>query len=260
MIVAIKRNIKALQHWMDGRSYSTYDWASLRAAIGNHENELALKLLEHKEQVKKHSAKTWCQTTIFSCLRKAVECENLELVSALIIQPEIEPNLDRALGYAAQNGKLKSVELLVAKGADIHAGCDGALILAAENGHTEVARFLIEKGCNVQTLFDAPLKLAANNGHLETVKMLVESGADYHRGNNVAYRWALRAGHPDVARYFVFELGMTLLPGTRTWLYKKKFRDEFYEILKRDKIKAMKEHFEERLPPKGTEKVKTVKI
>lgn len=95
------------------------------------------------------------------------------------------------LHAAASNGRLKVVELLLAKGADVNIGNEGSetpLHHAARHGHTDVVQVLLDNGANVAeagTGCGTPLQWATSNGQLATAKLLLEHEADVNqRGAN----------------------------------------------------------------------------
>lgn len=103
-----------------------------------------------------------------------------------------------ALLFAARQGALDVVRVLVAAGADVHqTSVDGSspLLVAAQNGHYEIARFLLDHGANPNQANRngwTPLYLAVTNrnalttavpapsaeGVLDFIKMLLDGGAD----------------------------------------------------------------------------------
>ena len=89
-----------------------------------------------------------------------------------------------ALMMAAEKGHAETTEMLIAMVADIHTkDKDGqtALMMAAEKGHTETAAMLIENGANLHVLNEngqTALMIAAAYGHTETAAMLIEKDAD----------------------------------------------------------------------------------
>jgi len=96
------------------------------------------------------------------------------------------------ISYAAQNGHMAVVRLLLEKGADIDSKAKGKIVAgmtplsyAAQNGHTAVVRLLLEKGADIDSKAKGkivagmtPLSFAAKNEHMAVVRLLLERGAD----------------------------------------------------------------------------------
>ncbi|NYZ74089.1 ankyrin repeat domain-containing protein [Candidatus Micrarchaeota archaeon] len=90
--------------------------------------------------------------------------------------------MDSVLEYSEY---IETINLLIAKGADVNAKDDGgttALMCAAQNGDAVVARLLIAKGAdvNARNMYGmTPLMWAAYESHnKETVELLIAKGAD----------------------------------------------------------------------------------
>ena len=89
-----------------------------------------------------------------------------------------------ALMFAALNGYIDCVKLLVDNNADVNLqDKDGwtALMLAAMNGETECAKLLVDNNADVNLQYIdgySALMLAAINDHTETVKKLLDNSAD----------------------------------------------------------------------------------
>ena len=66
------------------------------------------------------------------------------------------------------------MELLLEKGANIHAKNDLALGLAARNGHRDVVELLLENGTNISARNYYALRWAAIGGHKDVTKLLTE--------------------------------------------------------------------------------------
>eukprot|EP00618_Florenciella_parvula_P012394 CAMPEP_0119483234 /NCGR_PEP_ID=MMETSP1344-20130328/10732_1 /TAXON_ID=236787 /ORGANISM="Florenciella parvula, Strain CCMP2471" /LENGTH=876 /DNA_ID=CAMNT_0007517711 /DNA_START=56 /DNA_END=2683 /DNA_ORIENTATION=+ len=119
-----------------------------------------------------------------------------------------------ALMYAAENGHVECVRLLIEAGSDVTAK-DGtydmtALMHAAEEGHVECVDVLIKAGSDVTaTTFDddenTALHYSAEKGHDPVVKVLLEAGADITATNEDGYTakdLALQEGHTAVVALF----------------------------------------------------------
>lgn len=169
-------------------------------------------------------------------------------------------NVHRGLTIATEHGNLTLAKYFIKNGARIEQNNFSVFVIAAKQGHLDLVKYFHEVGADIQANFNEALKLAAQAGQLETVKYLIENGADYHMGNNVAFRWAANNSRHEITNYFLIDLGMTVLPGTRTWLYKHRCKHEFELILKHDSICSSYSHLDKKLPPKGTGKAKQKKI
>jgi|GEM_PF-4048191 len=107
-----------------------------------------------------------------------------------LLKKGVDPNIvapggSRPLTYAMEFGSLKTIELLLKKGADIEGRnmSDGArpLLLAAEGGRSEIVEFLIAKGAKIDAVAAdgvTPLRGAAGLGKTEVVKILLDAGAN----------------------------------------------------------------------------------
>jgi ankyrin repeat protein len=97
---------------------------------------------------------------------------------------------DTALHRPAWNGHEAVVQLLLKKGVDIEAkdiGGHTALHGAVHNGHEAVVRLLLEKGVGVEVKNnngDTALHQAAWKGHEAVVRLLLEKGVDVEVKNN----------------------------------------------------------------------------
>lgn len=125
--------------------------------------------------------------------------------------PDIKDSGKRTpLSYAARNGHEKTVQMLLNRGADIHAKGDGpggrggdhcyfysdqtALMYAARNGEAAVVRLLLFSGADVNTKGysdrdgddhthgQTALMYAVRNGHGAVVRILLSHGADVNVG------------------------------------------------------------------------------
>jgi hypothetical protein len=116
---------------------------------------------------------------------------------------------ETALHYAAERGHKETVEFLIAKGADIHAGRIEALQYAIQNGHTELAIILINKGANVNPKSQSgwtPLHSAALEGYKQVAEILLAKGAYVNSKNKDGYtpfHYALWSSETDIARLLI---------------------------------------------------------
>jgi len=103
------------------------------------------------------------------------------------------------LGHMARNGRLDLLDLLITRGANLHAEGEMALRLAARHGHEVMVQRLLALGCDPHAERDAALVAAARYGHLDVVRLLLRHGAHLHARDHAALRWTVRNGHIDLA-------------------------------------------------------------
>lgn len=118
----------------------------------------------------------------------ALDIRNVEMAKLLIDDCIIyfrDLNNITPLIWAARNNQLDIVEMLVQKGADIHAVDNSrysALTWACENGQDNIIKFLLKNGANVNeesTQFSGtPLHMAAYHRHDSILELLLASHAD----------------------------------------------------------------------------------
>ena len=114
-----------------------------------------------------------------------------------------------ALMFAAREGHIDIVRLLLDRGANINAINDyerTALMWAANTGHTDVVRLLLDRGANINAVDgdgDTALMSASESGHTYTVRLLLDRGANINaiNGNgDTVLIGAAKIGHADTVR------------------------------------------------------------
>jgi ankyrin repeat protein len=144
---------------------------------------------------------------------------DLAEVKRLVVGCGVNPNIkdkdgNTPLHYAAREGRLKVVELLLEHGADPNIqDKDGwtPLHYAAWKRRLKVVELLLEHGAdpNIQDKDgETPLHLAAWDGHLDVVKFLLEHGANPNIQENKYGKTPL---HYAVSRCLENKFGRTLL-------------------------------------------------
>ena len=102
-----------------------------------------------------------------------------------------------ALHLAAMNGRYKAVQLLLSRGADIHAGdADHATVLhqAALKGHEHILLMLLDSGAHIESKTFLTGSTALLYAATEiVVRLLFEDGADINSTNNYGVTPLIRA-------------------------------------------------------------------
>jgi ankyrin repeat protein len=148
----------------------------------------------------------WLRDGQTSALYAAAFCGHLRTVQVLLAagaDVDIGKAAATPLSVAAQEGHAAVVSALLAAGADKEANFP--LCMAAQNGHVDVINVLIQAGANKEArnpLGALPLVLAAFNDHVASVEALVAAGAEREareRGEEATALFiAARLGHSAV--------------------------------------------------------------
>ena len=107
-------------------------------------------------------------------------------IAAVVLVGCGNPEADRALLDAANDGNIKAVKQHLAAGADVNAKDDNGWIplhFAVYYGHKEIVELLIAKGAEVNAKDKngwTPLHLAAENGRKQVAELLIANGADVY--------------------------------------------------------------------------------
>ncbi|RYP73656.1 hypothetical protein DL771_003544 [Monosporascus sp. 5C6A] len=132
----------------------------------------------------------------------------------LLRVPESGDNIggQTPLLWAAENGRLAVLKLLLEKGAQIEVRDEDGktpLILATEQGHEAIARLLIENGAQIEARDpdgDTPLGYVTWYGYEAMTKLLIEKGAQIEaKGTNgkTPLIFATEQGHEAIARLLI---------------------------------------------------------
>ncbi|RYO96410.1 hypothetical protein DL765_011600 [Monosporascus sp. GIB2] len=117
--------------------------------------------------------------------------------------------------WAAANGRLAVLKLLVEKGAQIEVRDKvlmTPLMVAAKNGHEAVTKLLVEKGAQIEATDKdglTPLMYAAREGHEAVARLLIKKGAQLeakHKYDGTPLIYAARNWH-DIVVKLLFEKG-----------------------------------------------------
>jgi len=132
----------------------------------------------------------------YTALSVAVERGHWE-VAELLLNRGADPNRNWVLVSQAHRGDIRSVEWLLAAGANKY--LSEALRNAAFKGHRNIVKVLLEHGADPNATdlrfqesggAGTPLMTAAEEGHEEVLKLLLEHGAD-PTASNVEGRTAM---------------------------------------------------------------------
>ena len=140
-------------------------------------------------------------------------CDGVDIAEGLNYKKDFRDYQDRTpLSWAAQEGRLSLVELLIKGGADLD-GIDGKgytpLQRASENGHEAVVRLLIDNGADAKAQKRGgwtALMSASGSGHEAVARLLIDNGADVKAQNDSGWTALMSAahnGHEAIARLLI---------------------------------------------------------
>ena len=148
----------------------------------------------------------------WEALYNAVQNNDLDKI-CFLLSKRLAASQDLALAtyFAARQGYVSAVEILIKEGADINRefGEGTALTQATDEEQTEMVKFLLEAGADISIPkygeVSPPLMIAAEKGNLEMVKLLIEAGADVNQiamsTGDFALASAAAGGHVEVFNY-----------------------------------------------------------
>ena len=145
-----------------------------------------------------------------SGLYLAVRDQSLKAAAALIVWPKTNVELRTAqdespLMMASLKGQLDLARKLVDRGADVNKPGWAPLHYAATNGHLKIMELLLNENAHIDAASPngtTPLMMAAHYGSPAAVKLLLEAGADPTIRNQLgltAIDFAYRANRTDAA-------------------------------------------------------------
>ena len=132
---------------------------------------------------------------LYRCFNKHLYCFN------------IERSRSSALLWAAEQGRIGTVQKMIDYGADIHTEeryYGNALQIAAYRGHLSVVELLIDSGLDVNTqsgIYGSALHTASAGGHAKMASLLLSKGVDVNAQGGfyaTALEVASAGGHQDL--------------------------------------------------------------
>jgi len=134
-------------------------------------------------------------------LIKAVQAGDCDRVqSALAARADVHVNNDQILGWAAADGHVAIIRVLLAAGAADRCGTGNAISLATRYGHAEAVRLLLTVGTPEPSRQFNWLVIAAENGHADVVRIFPAAGVDVHGDHEAALSLAAYRHHDEVVR------------------------------------------------------------
>lgn len=149
-----------------------------------------------------------CDDAGLSLLMRAAREGNLELVDFLVRnRANIRARTswgDTAMSLAGQKGQTAVIRRLIEGGGEVNQSGWSALLYAAMEGHLDTVKLLLEKGANPDSRAPSqltPLMIASRNGHIDVVRVLLAAKANPNAKNDrgdTALKWALDSQNTDI--------------------------------------------------------------
>jgi ankyrin repeat protein len=149
-----------------------------------------------------------CDEAGLSLLMRAAREGNLELVDFLLRnRANVRARTswgDTAMSLAGQKGQTAVIRRLIEGGGEVNQPGWSAILYAAMEGHVETVKLLLEKGANPDSRAPSqltPLMIASRNGHIDVVRVLLAAKADPNAQNDrgdTALKWALNSQNTDI--------------------------------------------------------------
>lgn len=134
-----------------------------------------------------------------NALKWAATNGHIEIVDLLInnVGASIKTN---ALTQSARTGHLNIVQLIEKNGAEIK---NNALYWSSTNGHFDIFKYLYSRKNNINDVSNNALRFSSQNGHLNIIKFLVKHNADINISFGEPLRIAIQNGHLHVTKYLI---------------------------------------------------------
>ncbi|ACE05975.1 hypothetical protein Aasi_0574 [Candidatus Amoebophilus asiaticus 5a2] len=203
----------------------------LQLAVNKGHAKIAKSLIEHGASLRVLDIDNQFNTSSINrgnaLLHVAVQNKDTEMAQLLILGKRLNVNSKNywdftPLHFAARNGCLAMVKLLVQNGADLEAksstyyNTSTPLSLAIVNGYSEVVDFLIEQGATLtekmkclidiqrsNNIYPTLLHFAAENNDTRLAYLLINNGANVNvkdRNGNTPIDLADKQGHFEMAK------------------------------------------------------------
>ncbi|KAJ5769523.1 hypothetical protein N7520_004082 [Penicillium odoratum] len=154
----------------------------------------------------------------WAILNQRTEIFKALLRSGMDVNKRVDRDGNTLLFLAVAHGNREISELLIQKGAVVHATNkkkQNLLCLAAQEGHRDITALLLDQGLDVNSRLQkkrTALVLAIQNGHQATAELLIDRGADLSildGSRRTLLHWAAEKGLEAVAKTLI-ERGLSI--------------------------------------------------